>query len=125
MKAKLQASRAILYETTRFVDIYKSYEAILKERKLTPEERAEYKKYSKYADMFTPVLKMMASEYCNQNAYDAIQVHGGSGYMKEYPVERLYRDSRAMWLEEGTPTVQRITIARSCQKYNGQMDYIF
>ena len=112
MKAKLQASRAILYETTRFVDIYKSYEAILKERKLTPEERAEYKKYSKYADMFTPVLKMMASEYCNQNAYDAIQVHGGSGYMKEYPVERLYRDARITTIYEGTSQLQTVAAIR-------------
>lgn len=112
MKAKLQASRAVLYETTRFVDIYKSYEAILKERKLTPEERAEYKKYSKYADMFTPVLKMMASEYCNQNAYDAIQVHGGSGYMKEYPVERLYRDARITTIYEGTSQLQTVAAIR-------------
>ena len=112
MKAKLPASRAILYETTRFVDIYKSYEAILKERKLTPEERAEYKKYSKYADMFTPVLKMMASEYCNQNAYDAIQVHGGSGYMKEYPVERLYRDARITTIYEGTSQLQTVAAIR-------------
>ena len=112
MKAKLQASRAILYETTRFVDIYKSYEAILKERKLTPEERAEYKKYSKYADMFTPVLKLMASEYCNQNAYDAIQVHGGSGYMKEYPVERLYRDARITTIYEGTSQLQTVAAIR-------------
>ena len=112
MKAKLQASRAVLYETTRFVDISKSYEAILKERKLTPEERAEYKKYSKYADMFTPVLKMMASEYCNQNAYDAIQVHGGSGYMKEYPVERLYRDARITTIYEGTSQLQTVAAIR-------------
>ena len=112
MKAKLQASRAVLYETTRFVDIYKSYEAILKERKLTPEERAEYKKYSKYADMFTPVLKMMASEYSNQNAYDAIQVHGGSGYMKEYPVERLYRDARITTIYEGTSQLQTVAAIR-------------
>ena len=112
MKAKLQASRAVLYETTRFVDIYKSYEAILKERKLTPEERSEYKKYSKYADMFTPVLKMMASEYCNQNAYDAIQVHGGSGYMKEYPVERLYRDARITTIYEGTSQLQTVAAIR-------------
>ena len=102
MKAKLQASRAILYETTRFVDIYKSYGFIAETRKLTPEERQEMKKYQRYADMFTPVLKMMSSEYCNQNAYDAIQIHGGSGYMKEYPVERIYRDARITTIYEGT-----------------------
>jgi alkylation response protein AidB-like acyl-CoA dehydrogenase len=112
MKAKLQASRAILYETTRFVDIYKAYNAIAEERKLTPEERQESKKYSKYADMFTPVLKMMSSEYANQNAYDAIQVHGGSGFMKEYPVERLYRDARILTIYEGTSQLQTVAAIR-------------
>ena len=112
MKAKLQASRAILYETTRFVDIYKAYNAIAEERKLTPEERAESKKYAKYADMFTPVLKMMSSEYCNQNAYDAIQVHGGSGFMKEYPVERIYRDARITTIYEGTSQLQTVAAIR-------------
>ncbi len=112
MKAKLQASRAILYETTRFVDMYKAYGFIAESRKLTPEERAEFKKYSRLADMFTPVLKMMSSEYCNQNAYDAIQVHGGSGYMKEYPVERLYRDARITTIYEGTSQLQTVAAIR-------------
>lgn len=112
MKAKLQASRAILYETTRYVDIYKSYGFISETRKLTPEERQEMKKYQRYADMFTPVLKMMSSEYCNQNAYDAIQIHGGSGYMKEYPVERIYRDARITTIYEGTSQLQTVAAIR-------------
>ncbi len=112
MKAKLQASRAILYETTRFVDMYKSYNFISEERKLTPEERAEAKLYNRQADMFTPLLKMMASEYANQNAYDAIQVHGGSGFMKEYPVERLYRDARILTIYEGTSQLQVVAAIR-------------
>ncbi len=112
IKAKLQASRAILYETTRFVDVYKSYNMIAEERKLTPEERTESKKYNRLADMFTPVLKMMASEYANQNAYDAIQVHGGSGFMKEYPVERLYRDARILTIYEGTSQLQTVAAIR-------------
>src|SRR5574344_2099447 len=112
MKAKLQASRAILYETTRFVDVYKAYELIMQERKLTPEERQEYKKFSKWADMLTPVLKMMSSEYCNQNAHDAIQIHGGSGFMKEYPVERIYRDARITTIYEGTSQLQTVAAIR-------------
>lgn len=112
IKAKLQASRAILYETTRFVDMYKAYNAIAEERKLTPEERQESKRYAKYADMFTPVLKMFSSEYCNQNAYDAIQVHGGSGFMKEYPVERIYRDARITTIYEGTSQLQVVAAIR-------------
>lgn len=112
MKAKLQASRAILYETSRFVDMYKAYGIVSENRKLTPEERAEFKKYSRLADMFTPMLKMMSSEYSNQNAYDAIQVHGGSGFMKEYPVERLYRDARITTIYEGTSQLQVVAAIR-------------
>ena len=91
MKAKLYGSRAMLYETTRFVEIYKDYTHLSHDRKLTPEERAEMKTYTRLADAFTPMLKLMSSEYCNQLAYDAIQVFGGSGYMKDYPIERIYR----------------------------------
>lgn len=112
MKAKTQASRAILYETTRFVDMYKAYNMLAEERKLTPEERKESKLYNKLADMFTPVLKMMSSEYANQNAYDAIQVHGGSGFMKEYAVERLYRDARILTIYEGTSQLQTVAAIR-------------
>jgi alkylation response protein AidB-like acyl-CoA dehydrogenase len=112
MKAKLQASRAILYETTRFVDIYKAWNFISKDRHLTPEERKEFKTYSRYADMLTPILKMSASEFCNQNAYDAIEVYGGSGYMKEYPVERIYRDARITTIYEGTSQLQVVAAIR-------------
>ena len=77
MKAKLDAGRSILYMTARYVDIYKALEDISRERKLTAEERQELKKYTKLADAFTPIAKGMNSEYVNQNAYDAIQVHGG------------------------------------------------
>lgn len=116
MKAKLQASRALLYETTRFVDLYKAYNALAEERKLTPEERQESKLYNKYADMLTPMLKMMSSEYCNQNAYDAIQIHGGSGFMKEYPVERIYRDARITTIYEGTSQLQVVAAIRYVTK---------
>lgn len=112
MKAKLDASRALLYETTRFVDIYKSYEAIEHSRKLTPEERADYKEYQKMADACTPILKMFASEYANQNAYDSIQVHGGSGFMKDYACERIYRDARILTIYEGTSQLQTVAAIR-------------
>lgn len=112
IKAKLDASRALLYETSRYVDIYKCYEAIESERKLTPEEKAEYKEFMKLADALTPVLKMFASEYANQNAYDCIQVHGGSGFMKDYACERLYRDARIMTIYEGTSQLQVVAAIR-------------
>jgi alkylation response protein AidB-like acyl-CoA dehydrogenase len=111
IKAKLDASRA-LYETTRFVDIYKAYEAIEADRKLDPEEKADYKEYSKLADALTPMLKMFSSEYANQNAYDSIQVHGGSGFMKDYTCERLFRDARIMTIYEGTSQLQVVAAIR-------------
>jgi alkylation response protein AidB-like acyl-CoA dehydrogenase len=112
IKAKLDASRALLYETTRFVDVYKAYEAIETDRKLEPEEKADYKEYQKLADACTPLLKMFASEYANQNAYDCIQVHGGSGFMKDYACERLYRDARILTIYEGTSQLQTVAAIR-------------
>ncbi|MFI3265843.1 MAG: acyl-CoA dehydrogenase family protein [Rikenellaceae bacterium] len=112
MKAKLYGSRALLYETTRFVEIYKQYNHIAKERKLEKEERAESKAYARLADAFTPLLKLMTSEYCNQMAYDAVQIHAGSGYMKDYPVERLYRDARITNIYEGTTQLQVVAAIR-------------
>lgn len=112
MKAKLDASRSLLYETSRFVDMYKLYEDISKERSLTPEERKEMKHYSRLADACTPLAKGMGSEYCNQNAYDCIQVHGGSGFMKDYACERLYRDARIISIYEGTTQLQVVAAIR-------------
>jgi alkylation response protein AidB-like acyl-CoA dehydrogenase len=112
IKAKLDASRALLYETTRFVDVYKAYEGIETERKLTPEEKVEYKEYLKLADALTPMLKMFSSEYANQNAYDSIQVHGGSGFMKDYACERHFRDARIMTIYEGTSQLQVVAAIR-------------
>jgi len=106
MKAKLDASRALLYETARFVDVYKAYEDIAKERTLTPEERTEMKQYTKLANALTPMAKGLGSEYCNQNAYDCIQIHGGSGFMKDYACERIYRDARITSIYEGTTQLQ-------------------
>jgi len=112
MRAKTDASRTLLYETCRFVDMYKTLEDIARERKLTAEERNEMKYYSRLADAFTPLGKGMSSEYANQNAYDAIQVHGGSGYMKDYKCERLYRDARITNIYEGTTQLQVVAAIR-------------
>ena len=112
IKAKLDAVRAILYQTSRYVDIYKALEDISKERKLTPEERKEQKYYAKLADSFTPLSKGLGSELCNQNVYDCVQVHGGSGYMKDYACERLYRDARVTSIYEGTTQMQVVAAIR-------------
>lgn len=112
MKAKLEASRSLLYETSRYVDIYKSLDAIAKTRTLTPEERAESKRYSRLADALTPIAKGMTSEFANQNTYDSIQVHGGSGFMRDYACERLYRDARITSIYEGTTQLQVVAALR-------------
>ena len=112
MKAKLDASRSLLYETTRFVDLYKNWEDIAKERLLEDDERAEMKAFQKLADAFTPLAKGMSSEYCNQNAYDCVQVHGGSGFMKDYACERIYRDARITSIYEGTTQLQVVAAIR-------------
>jgi 3-(methylthio)propanoyl-CoA dehydrogenase len=112
MKTKLDASRSLLYETSRYVDIYKTYMHIADERDLTKEERQEMKTYQRLADSLTPIAKGISSEFCNQNAYDAVQIHGGSGFMKDYPVERIYRDARITSIYEGTTQLQVVAAIR-------------
>ena len=112
MKAKLDASRALLYACSRFVDMYKIYDDIAKERPLTLDEKKEQKYYSRLADAFTPLAKGMTSEYANQNCYDCIQIHGGSGFMKDYTCERLYRDARITSIYEGTTQLQVVAAIR-------------
>lgn len=112
MKAKLDAGRALLYQCARYVDIYKALDDIARERKLTLEERKEQKNFSKLADSLTPLAKGMNSEYCNQNTYDAIQIHGGSGFMMDYPIQRYYRDARITSIYEGTTQLQVVAAIR-------------
>lgn len=112
MKAKLDAGRALLYQCARYVDIYKALDDIARERKLTPEERKEQKNFNKLADSLTPLAKGMNSEYCNQNTYDAIQIHGGSGFMMDYPIQRYYRDARITSIYEGTTQLQVVAAIR-------------
>ena len=112
MKAKLDAGRSLLYQTARYVDIYKALEDIQRDGNLSPEERQELKKYTRLADAFTPLAKGMNSEYANQNAYDAISIHGGSGFIMEYKSQRLYRDARIFSIYEGTTQLQVVAALR-------------
>jgi alkylation response protein AidB-like acyl-CoA dehydrogenase len=112
MRVKIDAMRTLLYETARYVDVYKAYSHISKKRKLEPAERDEMKMYTRNADAFTPLLKLFSSEYCNQIAYDALQVHGGTGYMKDFPIERLSRDARITSIYEGTSQLQVVAAIR-------------
>ena len=72
----------------------------------------ELKKYQRLADAFTPLAKGMNSEYANQNAYDAISIHGGSGFIMEYKSQRLYRDARIFSIYEGTTQLQVVAAIR-------------
>lgn len=112
IEAKLHASRAILYCTARCVDLHKALGEEAARRPLSDKEREEMKLYAKISDSLTPIAKGMASEYANQNAYDAVQIHGGSGYMSDYTCERLYRDARITSIYEGTTQMQVIAAIR-------------
>lgn len=112
MKVKINAIRSLLYETSRKVDIYKAYGFIQEKRKLEKEERMDMKKHSKEADILTPLLKGISSEYCNQIAYDSLQIHGGTGYMKDFPIERIFRDARITTIYEGTTQLQVVAAIR-------------
>lgn len=99
MKIKVTAARALLYETTRMVDLRYAYVA--------QDERSEKAKfYSKVAAVLTPMCKALATEIANQVAYDSIQIHGGTGYMHDFDVERYYRDARITNIYEGTTQLQ-------------------
>ncbi len=112
MKVRTQAIRTLLYETARYVDIYKNYQFTSETRQLEKEERQEMKRYQRLADMFTPLLKLVSSEYCNQIAYDSLQIHGGAGFMKDFPIERIYRDARITSIYEGTSQLQVVAAIR-------------
>ncbi|MCB0474263.1 MAG: acyl-CoA dehydrogenase family protein [Flavobacteriaceae bacterium] len=112
IRVRIDALRSLLYETTLFVDIAKAYEDAMKERSLDPEERKEMKFYQKLANVYTPLIKMTASEACNQIAYDALQIHGGTGFMKDFPIERIYRDARITSIYEGTTQMQTVAAVK-------------
>ena len=61
--------------------------------------------------MAASMAKLHASEMANNIAYQALQIHGGYGYIREYPVERYYRDARVFTIYEGTSEIQRRVIA--------------
>ncbi len=117
MKIAVEAGRALLYETSRVVDLAVAYNKRLEEN--PPEGKAELKElkdharsYKRYAGMLTPMAKYLCSEMCNQVAYDAIQVLGGSGYMRDYASERHARDARITTIYEGTSQLQIVAAVR-------------
>jgi len=108
-RVDIAAVRALLYEATRYVDLRDIYEEINKHAETKDREFVQREKYyTKIASTLTPLAKAMSTEMANQVAYDGIQVHGGTGYMKDFAAERLYRDARITNIYEGTTQLQYV-----------------
>lgn len=111
MKVKIIAARTLLYETTKCVDLRNSYTNIVdhgKPEEITTDDRQNQKMYSKIAAVLTPISKAYATEMSNRVAYEGIQIHGGTGYMRDFNAERFYRDARITNIYEGTTQLQHV-----------------
>ena len=111
MKMEIMAARTLLYETTKMVDLRNSYNSIVehgKAEEVTPEDKQKDKLYSKIAAVLTPMSKAFATEMSNRVCYQGIQIHGGTGYMKDFNAERFYRDARITNIYEGTTQLQHV-----------------
>ncbi len=123
MKIAIEASRALLYETSRVVDLEIGYARRLEtdsrlrgndnmDKAEAKELKTDSRKYKRYAGMLTPMSKYYCSEMCNRIAYDSMQVLGGSGYMRDYACERHARDARITTIYEGTSQLQVVAAVR-------------
>ncbi len=108
-RVEILAARSLLYETTKQVDLRDCYEEInTASEKTDPDMRQKEKLHSRIAAELTPLTKAYLTELANRVAYDCIQIHGGTGYMRDFPAERLYRDARITNIYEGTTQLQYI-----------------
>ena len=115
MKLAIESGRALLYEATLAADYeYALEEAVGRQADAAgrTEMNKEQKRYKRLAAFLTPVAKYYLSEMCNRVTYEAISVLGGSGYMKDYPLEQLYRDARITSIYEGTSQLQVVAAVR-------------
>ena len=106
MRGEIEAARAMVYEAGRWVDRQKAYERLKKRGNLGPDGRRQLKQAGRLADLLTPLVKYYAAEMGNRVCYQAIQIHGGAGYMREFNVERHFRDIRVTNIYEGTSQMQ-------------------
>ena len=107
MRVKIEAARTLLYETGKIIDIKDGLAHVSqKNPEKAKELRREVKRYASYAALFTPIAKAYASEIANEVAYDGVQVHGGTGFMREFNAERHCRDARITNIYEGTTQLQ-------------------
>jgi 3-(methylthio)propanoyl-CoA dehydrogenase len=108
MKTECEAARALLSETGKWVDLLKAYEKAVAENSAPDMDaaRKRLKIAQATAESLTPMVKYYSTEMGNRVCYQAIQVHGGVGFMREFNVERLYRDIRVTNIYEGTSQLQ-------------------
>jgi alkylation response protein AidB-like acyl-CoA dehydrogenase len=107
MRTDLEATRALLAETATWVDLWKVYEkAVGEAAEADPAARARYKQCQALAETMTPMVKYCSTEMGNRVCYQSMQVHGGVGYMREFNIERLFRDVRITNIYEGTSQLQ-------------------
>lgn len=117
MKIDVEAARALLYETSRVVDYDNCFAKKLEfdppaDKGKLKETKEASRRYGRFAGMLTPMTKYLSSEMCNRVAYNAIQVLGGSGFMRDYPCERFMRDARITTIYEGTSQLQVVAAVR-------------
>jgi alkylation response protein AidB-like acyl-CoA dehydrogenase len=110
MRITLEANRALFYSTAQVVDIKEKLEGkiekLKEEGKSFTEENMRLKRYIREAGFLTPLTKFVLTEAANKITFDALQIHGGTGYMREFRVERLARDARITNIYEGTSQLQ-------------------
>ena len=111
MRVALESGRSLLYATARWVDLQTQLDERLAKlkadgKKPTGDERARAKEAGRITGLLTPLSKYLLSESANRIAHDALQIHGGAGYMTEFVVERLVRDARITNIYEGTSQMQ-------------------
>ena len=106
MRGDIATARALLYETARWVDLGKAYERLEARGELSPEGQKRLKQVNRLTGVLTPLVKYNSSEAANRVCFQAMQVHGGVGYMREFNVERHFRDARVTNIYEGTSQLQ-------------------
>jgi alkylation response protein AidB-like acyl-CoA dehydrogenase len=106
MRAEIEATRAMVYETAHWVDLKKAYELLKNRGTISSEQRARLRQIDRLADVLTPLVKYYATEMGNRVCFQAMQIHGGAGYMREFNVERHFRDIRVTNIYEGTSQLQ-------------------
>ncbi len=110
MRVMVEYNRSLLYATGVFVDMKEKTVLLIdkykKEGKSVTDLNNDLKYYTKISNLLTPMTKYWLTECANKITYDSMQIHGGTGYMKEFRVERLARDARITNIYEGTSQMQ-------------------